>query len=431
MEQTSTSYKTELDTTTRSLENEKQTTSRLETETAQLRTTLAEETTKKTILEEQNSTMTSELSSVKHSLEEMTSKHTKLEHEHEQHTTKTGHLIETMKKDLSTLELKASSAETSLGEKTQQCEELTTQLKVVQNSAGASANDQLENMMRLTVENENLKKRLGVSGDGSDGPDLLSEAQERVRLLEKRVYESDTIRRALHNKVQELRGNVRVAVRVRPLLGKESESEDSSLQKSGAIHVDDAAGENTDSMELSIVSGAGAGKNMSFDKVFGQSADQNKVFSEVSELVQSALDGYNVCIFAYGQTGSGKTFTMQGGNTKETEGIIPRSIAQILETSKTMAEDGWEFQIQASFLEIYNEEIVDLLSPNRNVKKKTTNSSMSFGDTSKSSSSKSKFVIRQLDSGMSIEGLEEIELKNFSQLEMIMGRAEKNRRCGK
>ena len=71
----------------------------------------------------------------------------------------------------------------------------------------ASANDQLENMMRLTVENENLKKRLGVD----QGVDLLSEAQERARLLEKRVYESDAIRRRLHNKIQELRGNVRVA----------------------------------------------------------------------------------------------------------------------------------------------------------------------------------------------------------------------------
>ena len=96
----------------------------------------------------------------------------------------------------------------------------------------------------------------------------------------------------------------------------------------------------------------------------------------------------------------------------------------------TMADDGWEFQIKASFLEIYNEEIVDLLSPNQQPKKKSSSgsSSMSFGDTSKSKSTKTKFVVRQLDTGMSIEGLEEIELKDFSQLEMIMGRTEKNRR---
>ena len=218
-----------------------------------------------------------------------------------------------------------------------------------------------------------------------------------------------------------------------PFTGNEPAEEEEALRASGgAIQVDNTG---EDSMELSIVSGAGAGKKMSFDKVFGQQCDQKMIFTEVSELVQSALDGYNVCIFAYGQTGSGKTFTMQGGTDEDSRGVIPRSIAQILETSEAMKSDGWEFTIKANFVEIYNEEIVDLLNPRK--KKKKEEGSMSRGDTSKkdggkdgsgSSSSKQKIVVRQLNTGMSIEGLEEIHLTHFSQLETIMGRAEKNRR---
>jgi hypothetical protein len=54
-----------------------------------------------------------------------------------------------------------------------------------------------------------------------------------------------------------------------------------------------------------------------------------QVFDSVSELVQSALDGYHVCLFSYGQTGAGKTYTMSGGNTPEQQGLMPRAVNQV------------------------------------------------------------------------------------------------------
>lgn len=54
-----------------------------------------------------------------------------------------------------------------------------------------------------------------------------------------------------------------------------------------------------------------------------------QVFDSVCELVQSALDGYHVCLFSYGQTGAGKTYTMTGANTPEQQGIMPRAVNQV------------------------------------------------------------------------------------------------------
>jgi kinesin family protein C1 len=56
---------------------------------------------------------------------------------------------------------------------------------------------------------------------------------------------------------------------------------------------------------------------------------QADVFAEVSQLVQSALDGYKVCLFSYGQTGAGKTHTMLGCGSGEQRGIIPRAVEKV------------------------------------------------------------------------------------------------------
>lgn len=190
-------------------------------------------------------------------------------------------------------------------------------------------------------------------------------AEEDPAILKARVEERDRIiadlmekmligeqqRRALHNLVQEMRGNVRVFVRTRPFLPN-----DGAAARQSSIDI------MPDGESLTI-QGKHAGElhAFKFDKVFAPSTGQDIVFDEVSEFVQSALDGYHVCLFSYGQTGSGKTHTMQGSGYGAMRGIIPRAVEQILSQAEKMQSQRWTFTMKASFLEIYNEELRDLL----------------------------------------------------------------------
>lgn len=93
--------------------------------------------------------------------------------------------------------------------------------------------------------------------------------------------------------------------------------------------------------------------------MFGPEDQQEAVYEDVSDLVISAADGFNVCIMAYGQTGSGKTFTMQG--TQQRPGINMRALRELFQLAESRA-DSMRMTVQASILEIYNDSIFDLLS---------------------------------------------------------------------
>lgn len=116
-------------------------------------------------------------------------------------------------------------------------------------------------------------------------------------------------------------------------------------------------------------------KTFQFDRVFGPKSEQLQVYRAVVEpLLEQVMMGYNCTVFAYGQTGSGKTHTMEGGvsradaepaawDSDPASGVIPRALSQIFDKLERAADDeGSEFTVKVSFLELYNEEIFDLLS---------------------------------------------------------------------
>jgi kinesin family protein C1 len=183
----------------------------------------------------------------------------------------------------------------------------------------------------------------------------MNEAIEKARECEDKLRKEEMLRRRLHNQVQELKGNIRVFCRVRPINGDETE-------EAAKISVPESDDEPTDIEVKGPEETNSLGKvttkthQFSFDRVFDPSSNNAEIFEEISQLIQSALDGYNVCIFAYGQTGSGKTFTMSSD-----DGMIPQALRQIYTTSKELENRGWKYTMEGSFVEVYNEELRDLL----------------------------------------------------------------------
>ncbi|XP_074020898.1 carboxy-terminal kinesin 2-like [Numenius arquata] len=190
--------------------------------------------------------------------------------------------------------------------------------------------------------------------------------KQKVEQQGEQLHGQEMERRRLHNLVQELKGNIRVFCRVRPVLPEEQE------HQRGLELLQFPPEDNTvlvlsrpDESHLGRESRGDVRYNFSFDRVFPPAASQQEIFEEIALLVQSALDGYHVCIFAYGQTGSGKTYTMEGpeGADEQSRGVIPRAVRQLFQGAQELGEKGWEYGFSASFLEIYNESLWDLLGP--------------------------------------------------------------------
>ncbi|XP_050898730.1 kinesin-like protein KIN-14J isoform X2 [Lathyrus oleraceus] len=163
-----------------------------------------------------------------------------------------------------------------------------------------------------------------------------------------------TENRKLYNEVQDLKGNIRVYCRIRPFLSGQNQNHTTVefIGEDGELIISNPLKQGKESRKL-----------FKFNKVFGQAACQEEVFLDTRPLIRSVLDGFNVCIFAYGQTGSGKTYTMSGPNlsSKSDWGVNYRALHDLFHISQSR-ENSIVYEIGVQMVEIYNEQVRDLLS---------------------------------------------------------------------
>ncbi|KAK6350935.1 kinesin motor protein cin8 [Orbilia javanica] len=161
--------------------------------------------------------------------------------------------------------------------------------------------------------------------------------------------------------------NVQVVVRCRGRNNRE-------IQENSAVILSTPGGPRGNEVLISMGPMSLSNKTYMFDRVFGPEADQSMIYDDVvAPILEEVLAGFNCTIFAYGQTGTGKTYTMTGDmkpyfdTYSDGAGIIPRALHNLFQQ---LDADGAEHIVKCSFIELYNEELRDLLSVDDTIKLK-------------------------------------------------------------
>ncbi|KAF4373771.1 hypothetical protein F8388_007677 [Cannabis sativa] len=263
-----------------------------------------------------------------------------------------------------------------------------TQELAISKSTLAARNSDLATIQNNLKELEELREMKEVSTCTESDIDRKNEQtasilrMQGVQLAEMEVLykEEQLLRKRYFNTIEDMKGKIRVFCRLRPL----SEKEIVEKERNVIMALDEFTVEHPWKDDKL--------KQHTYDRIFDGNATQEDY------LVQSAVDGYNVCIFAYGQTGSGKTFTIYGSETNS--GLTPRAIAELF---KILKRDGnkFSFSLKAYMVELYQDTLVDLLLP-KNVKR-------------------SKLEVKKDSKGMvSVENVTVVSISNYDELSTII-----------
>lgn len=215
--------------------------------------------------------------------------------------------------------------------------------------------------------------------------------------------------------------NFKVCIRVRPLIQREIESREepcieiNSILNTIAIYKPKKTNPERNEPISTLVShnegdGATTEHTFSFDKTFSAEVTQADLYScSIRPVVLNILEGYNGTIIAYGQTSAGKTYTMEGSNKDDLDcrGIIPRAAEDIFSYIERSSNAKSKFLVRASFLQIYNEILQDLLDP-RELQSNQTK--------------KEPLKIREYPHGNQVQGLIEEVVRSPNDIVSIMKR---------
>ena len=244
----------------------------------------------------------------------------------------------------------------------------------------AKMEKELERNVAVQTMEEAVERTQAAESKLEEMTDMLKEAKVLIGVnerLHKALHKETDRRKMLHNKLEDLKGRIRVYVRIRPLSTDENKRNCRiALKKEDKRTCVMAPDPEQRSSDV---------KSWDFDQIFCGTAEegntQDAVFQDTRLLVTSAVDGYNVCIFAYGQTGSGKTYTMFGaggiggdmkvdGTMGEDCGLAPRTAAEIFRVLGEK-EASSHTEVSVTMFELYNDALRDLLGPKDRRKEET------------------------------------------------------------
>ncbi|GJN01655.1 hypothetical protein PR202_ga18935 [Eleusine coracana subsp. coracana] len=190
---------------------------------------------------------------------------------------------------LNILRLELTKYKEQAGKSSKDCESLRVKLSALEETCNVLQEQNLGFQKEIAVANEKLKLADVTAIEAMTGykeqKERLQYVEERLAYAESQIVEGDRLRKKLHNTILELKGNIRVFCRVRPLLfhGDSNSVEEASISYPTSV---ESAGRSLDLINQ------GQKLSFSYDKVFDHNASQEDVFVEISQLIQSALDGY-------------------------------------------------------------------------------------------------------------------------------------------